>query len=79
MGTSERLMQRNPYTAMAGGGVAGVVRWSAALSGGRRNMGVFLASVKEAVAVHGLRSAAACVAAAMFPARMYLSSGATRV
>ena len=34
-------------------------------------MGVFLASVKEAVAVHGLRSAAACVAAAMLgPASM---------
>ena len=71
LGTSDRLLVRNPFGSMAGGGVAGAVRWAAAMAGDRRNMAVFLASVKEAVAIHGLRSAAACVAAAMLgPASM---------
>ena len=75
MGTSERLLGRNPFGTLVGGGVAGVVRWSAAMAADRRNMAVFMASVKEAVAVHGLRSAAACVAAARLgPASMACES-----
>jgi len=71
LGTSDRLMTRNPFGTMVGGGIAGAVRWSTAMMGDRRNMAVFCASVKEAVAVHGLRSAAGCMAAAMLgPASM---------
>ena len=65
LGTSDRLLTRNPFGTLTGGGATGAVRWDAAMAGDRRNMAVFLASVKDAVAAHGLRSAAACVAAAM--------------
>ena len=39
LGTSQRMMARNPFGLMAEGGAAGVVRWSAAMAGDRLGTG----------------------------------------
>ena len=63
---SARVVNRNPHSTTAVQGVTGAVRWASAMLGNQRGLASFLASVQDAVAAKGLRSAGGALLAATF-------------